>query len=214
MRTIIFGGTGVIAETSEIHRAAFNRAMAELNFPWKWSQAQYQEMLNAPGGKNRITEFLANHDPKLVSSADTVHTLKSQFYLQALKEQTLAPRTGLCDLFARLATHEVRFAIASTTSKESIDALLNACNIPQNQFVMIGSKSDVSHPKPAPDIYDYVLHELSAIPSDCIAIEDSESGVVAAVDAGVACFALPGLNTAEQNYSKAEKILGDYTKLN
>ncbi len=213
MQTIIFGGLGTIAETSELHRASFNSALAALDLPWEWSQIQYQEMLNAPGGKSRISEFLASQDANLVSSADTLHALKSRFYLQSLTQQKVEPRTGLTDLFARFATREVRFAIASTTSKENIHALLEACNIPQNQFVIIGSKSDVAQSKPAPDIYDYVLHELSAIPSECIAIEDSESGVASAVAAGLTCYAIPGLNTATQNYRSAKRVLTDYTEL-
>ncbi|MBE1287302.1 MAG: HAD-IA family hydrolase [Alteromonadaceae bacterium] len=213
MRTIIFGGLGVIAETSEIHRAAFNRALSEIGLPWEWSQAEYQKMLNSPGGKNRLTEFLVNQDPKLVNYAEIVHTLKSRFYLQALSEQTIEPRTGLVNLFSRLETKEVRFAIASTTSLENIYGLLDACNIPLNQFAVIASKTDVEQPKPAPDIYDYVLSELCAIQSNCVAIEDSASGVIAAVAAGVTCYAMPGLNTANQDYSEAEKILIDYTEL-
>ena len=212
MQTIIFGGLGTIAETSELHRASFNSALAALDLPWEWSQIQYQEMLNAPGGKSRISEFLASQDANLVSS-DALHALKSRFYLHSLMHKKVEPRNGLTDLFARFASREVRFAIASTTSKENIHALLEACNIPQNQFVIIGSKSDVAQSKPAPDIYDYVLHELSAIPSECIAIEDSESGVASAVAAGLNCYAIPGLNTATQNYRSAKRVLTDYTEV-
>lgn len=63
------------------------------------------------------------------------------------------------------------------------------------------------------DIYDSVLQELCAIPSECIAIEDSESGGASAISAGLTCYAIPGLNTAPQSYRSASRVLTDYTEL-
>lgn len=213
MKTFIFGGLGVIAETSEIHREAYNLAFSELSLPWQWSQSQYQDLLRSPGGEKRLENFIAQHDPRLVISAQTAHILKSRFYLDILGRTKVEPRPGLKKFLADIETKEVRLAIASTTSKSNIYGILNACGIDSQRFSMIAAKEHVTDRKPSPEVYDFVLSELSAVTSECVAIEDSGSGVASATAAGLACYAIPGLNTQSHNYHRASKVITDYSEI-
>lgn len=52
----------------------------------------------------------------------------------------------------------------------------------------IFSRHDVVRPKPAPDLYLHAARALGAAPAACAVIEDSATGVRAAVAAGMACF--------------------------
>lgn len=52
----------------------------------------------------------------------------------------------------------------------------------------IFSRHDVGRPKPAPDLYLHAAAALAAAPAACVVIEDSPTGVRAAVAAGMACF--------------------------
>ena len=58
LEAIIFDVDGTLAETEEIHRAAFNRAFEEAGLGWHWSERLYGELLKVTGGKERIAHFI------------------------------------------------------------------------------------------------------------------------------------------------------------
>ena len=57
-------------------------------------------------------------------------------------------------------------------------------------FDMVATRDDVEHGKPDPEIYLLVARELAAAPHQCLVIEDSPTGVKAALAAGMACIAV------------------------
>ena len=57
-------------------------------------------------------------------------------------------------------------------------------------FDFVATRDDVDHGKPDPEIYLLVSSELEIPPQDCLVIEDSLSGVKAALAAGMACIAV------------------------
>lgn len=57
-------------------------------------------------------------------------------------------------------------------------------------FDFIATRDDVEHAKPDPEIYELVATELATPPPQCLVIEDSPSGVQAALVAGMHCIAV------------------------
>ncbi len=55
---------------------------------------------------------------------------------------------------------------------------------------VVVSGHDVAANKPAPDCYLLATRKLGVEPAECIAVEDTESGVAAAVAAGIRCVAI------------------------
>ncbi|RMF78019.1 MAG: HAD family phosphatase [Chloroflexi bacterium] len=54
-----------------------------------------------------------------------------------------------------------------------------------NAFDFVATRDDVEHGKPDPEIYLLVSRELDVPPDECLVIEDSPSGVKAALNAGM-----------------------------
>jgi len=66
--------------------------------------------------------------------------------------------------------------------------------------------------KPDPAVYLHAAAEVSVIPSDCIAIEDSENGVLSAVRAGMHCVGFRnGMNDAH-NLDRAHQIMEGFSE--
>ena len=57
LKALIFDVDGTLAETEELHRAAFNEAFEAAGLEWQWDQALYAELLAVTGGKERIAYF-------------------------------------------------------------------------------------------------------------------------------------------------------------
>ena len=78
-------------------------------------------------------------------------------------------------------------------------------------FDQIVCASMVKHGKPQPDIYIEAAHRLSLEPEQCVALEDSPNGVLAAVRAGCVTVMVPDLTqpdeeTAKIIYKKADDL--------
>jgi beta-phosphoglucomutase-like phosphatase (HAD superfamily) len=59
-----------------------------------------------------------------------------------------------------------------------------------NAFDFVATRDDVENGKPDPEIYNLVAAELARPPEDCLVIEDSPSGVAAALAAGMKVIAV------------------------
>jgi beta-phosphoglucomutase len=67
-----------------------------------------------------------------------------------------------------------------------------------SEFDFVASRDDVEHGKPDPEIYRLVSAELGISPQECLVIEDSPSGVKAALAAGMWCIAVTTPFTRDQ----------------
>lgn len=95
---------------------------------------------------------------------------------------------------ARLARCKVGLATMSYCPQ--VQRVLDVLNL-HHQFDFVASRDDVEHGKPDPEIYRLVAGELGVAPSTCLVIEDSPSGVKAALAAGMHVIAVSTPFTGE-----------------
>lgn len=214
-QALIFDVDGTLAETEELHRAAFNGAFRRLGLDWHWDRPLYGELLRITGGKERIRHFVSAYRPGERPLAEAqvgaIHALKTERYASLLQEGTVAFRRGVVRLIAEARSAGVRLAIATTTSRPNVIALLGhgMPKVDASRFDVIAAGDEVARKKPWPDIYDLVVRQLGVPTSDCIAIEDSANGVLSARRAGVAVVATPSIYTANDDFSAALATISD-----
>ena len=87
----------------------------------------------------------------------------------------------------------------------------------ENKFDFVASRDDVEQGKPDPEIYLLVASALNVAPNECLVIEDSPTGVKAALNAGMSCIAVSTPFTREKLHTSgllAEQwIVDDPTEL-
>jgi beta-phosphoglucomutase-like phosphatase (HAD superfamily) len=66
--------------------------------------------------------------------------------------------------------------------------------------------------KPDPAVYLHAAAELSQIPADCVAIEDSENGVLSAVRAGMHCVGFRNGMNDGHNLNQAHQIMRGFSE--
>ncbi len=193
-KAIIFDVDGTLADTErDGHRPAFNAAFAEAGLNWHWDVARYGEMLRVTGGKERITTYIAEEgiclDPA-IDAADFIaglHRAKTRHYIALLEGGAIPLRPGVLRLLREARDAGVRLAIATTTTPENVNVLLDHAGEPglRDWFEVIAAGDVVPLKKPAPDIFLLALSELGLNAADCVAVEDSDNGVRSALDAGL-----------------------------
>ncbi len=76
-------------------------------------------------------------------------------------------------------------AVASSSPLDRVRVSLDIVGLLQFFGTRLFSASDVARGKPAPDVFQFAAARLQVNPADCIVVEDSVSGVTAAVAAGM-----------------------------
>ncbi|MGH7900371.1 MAG: HAD family hydrolase [Thermodesulfobacteriota bacterium] len=80
-------------------------------------------------------------------------------------------------------------ALGTQSHRPQTLRILEILNI-RNEFDFIATREDVENPKPDPEIYLLLANELDVTPAESLVIEDSSTGVQAALSAGMGCIAV------------------------
>lgn len=216
LRAIIFDVDGTLAETEELHRRAFNETFAAHGFDWHWDQDRYRALLQVTGGKERMAHDLAERG--LAADGHDIpglHRAKTDRYTELMARGEIALRPGIADLIRSGRDAGLRLAVATTTSRFNIDALVRAtlgCEA-ADLFHAIAAGDEVGAKKPAPDVYLLALERLGLPPEDAVALEDSVNGLMSARAAGLRCVVSPATYTAGDAFPDDCTIIEDFTHI-
>ncbi|MGH1405044.1 MAG: HAD-IA family hydrolase [Rhodomicrobiaceae bacterium] len=215
LEALLFDVDGTLAETEEVHRAAFNEAFAQADLNWHWDQKLYHELLSVTGGKERILYhvqragletafFTQNYIAKL-------HAQKTEHYVAMMDEGKIELRPGIRRLLEDARQAGIRLAITTTTSHVNVERLLKATIGPHalEWFEVYATGDRVPRKKPDPAIYQLALDELNLPASSCLAIEDAAQGLASSLGAGVATIITESSYSAGQNFDGALKIYAE-----
>jgi HAD superfamily hydrolase (TIGR01509 family) len=120
--------------------------------------------------------------------------------------------SGALEAVQRMA-RSFTLGLASSSNRELIDAVLEAGAISQLFHATVSSE-EVARGKPAPDVYLEAARRLGADPAECVAIEDSHSGIRSAKAAGMACIAIPNVHYSPGDaVGEADAVLASIEEL-
>ncbi|QCE33097.1 HAD family phosphatase [Acetobacteraceae bacterium] len=120
---------------------------------------------------------------------DSVAQLKQMFI--KLAEEHAEPVTGAGALLKKLNEANIPFRIGSNSSTKEMQVKFKATGLEDHiEDENIHSAADIGSPKPQPDVYLLAAEEEGVRPEECIVIEDSDPGTLAAVRAGMRCIVL------------------------
>ncbi|CCE11197.1 putative haloacid dehalogenase-like hydrolase, cbbY/cbbZ/gph/yieH family; CbbY-like [Bradyrhizobium sp. STM 3843] len=215
---LIFDVDGTLAETEELHREAFNEAFVQLGLDWHWGRRIYKELLRVTGGKERIRAFdqRRRSGPPLTDAAIArLHHVKTERFAVLMAEKGCPLRPGVRSLLDAALARGQTLAIATTTTRGNIDALLAPALGPawEAKFAAVVAADDVARKKPAPDAYLEVLSQLDLSGSSCVAIEDSRNGLIAATRAGIPALITRSRYFGDDAFDGALAVVDDLTEL-
>ena len=220
LKALLFDVDGTLADTErDGHRVAFNHAFDEVGLDWNWSVEVYGDLLSVTGGKERIRYYIEKYRPAVPPQDDLddfiagLHQRKTHFYTDALKRGAIPLRPGVLRLLQEAREAGLALGIATTTTPENVNALLEAGIGPEavDWFGVIAAGDVVPAKKPAPDIYTYAMEKLGLTPEVCVAFEDSGHGVRSAADAGIGTVVVTVNGyTREQDFSDAALVVDSF----
>jgi HAD superfamily hydrolase (TIGR01509 family) len=202
LEALIWDVDGTIAETErDGHRLAFNQAFQSLGLHWRWEPARYGELLHITGGRERLLADMDSHDDappdpaQRAALAAVLHRRKNEAYADIVSMGRIVPRPGVLRLMDEARAAGLRQAIATTTSRTNVQALLGGWfgRQWQDRFAAVVCGEDVVNKKPDPEVYLRTLAQLGCRADQAIAIEDSSPGLASANRAGIAVLLTPSV---------------------
>ena len=118
----------------------------------------------------------------------------------------VAPMPGLLELLAALESARIPKAIATSSSRRTLRAVL-ACFELEPRFAFTLTAEDVIQGKPHPEIYLKACQRFGLPPNKVVVLEDSEAGCQAAAAAGTIAVAVPGPHSARHDFSSATVVI-------
>ena len=97
-------------------------------------------------------------------------------------------KKGLIPLFQYLEEKKIRIAVCSSSNSEYVTTLIHTVSAPLHVDVMVTGEM-VEHSKPDPEVFLKAAEQLNIKPEECLVLEDSKQGIIAAWRAGMhSCF--------------------------
>lgn len=119
---------------------------------------------------------------------------------------------GIIDVLNHLKGKGIGMSIGSNSPSARIELALKLMGI-ASYFSAITSVGDVAQGKPAPDIFLRAAERAGMPPADCLVVEDSTTGVTAAVAAKMRTLGFVGTHHEPDRQAGALKKLGAFAIL-
>ena len=100
--------------------------------------------------------------------------------------RAVKPVAGVPELLAGM---KVPFCVASNGNPDRMALALDYAGLMPWVRGKLFTASEVGQPKPAPDLFLYAAKSMGVAPADCVVVEDTPTGVRAAVAAGMKVYA-------------------------
>ena len=110
-------------------------------------------------------------------------------------------KPGVEETLRFLRAKGIKTAVATATALDITKSHLTTIGV-CDLFDSIVSAKNVAHGKPEPDVYLYACEQIGERPQDCMAVEDSPNGIMAAYRAGLRTVMVPDLTQPDEELTK------------
>ena len=188
IRGILFDMDGLVLDSEFLYTRFWREAAHALGYPMTPEQSYGMRSL----GKKRGQPYLESLFGPAVDYA-TLRSKRIELMDAYVEQHGIAPKPGIYELLDYLEESGIPAAIASSSPMDAIEKHLSAVNL-LHRFRKLCSAHGIPNGKPAPDIYLLAAAELGLKPEECLALEDSPTGIQSAYRAGCLSVMIPDLD--------------------
>ncbi len=212
IRAMIFDLDGTLVQTEKLKALSYAKAAVEL-CPYSLEEKDLIEAFKQVVGLSR--REVARYLVERFDLADRANERLEEFGVTTAWQAYVQVRLGIYQelladpevilrnqwphnvaLLQEARQAKCKIGLATMSHCEQANRVLEILSL-QDAFDFVATRDDVDRGKPDPEIYLLAASELSVDPADCLVIEDSPSGVKAALAAGMHVVAVATPFTAQ-----------------
>jgi HAD superfamily hydrolase (TIGR01509 family) len=184
---VIFDCDGVLVDSEPLSNTVFARALQREGLDWSVEETMRRLMGRSMKACVEIVEgLLARQLPE-----DFVHRLQAET-LQAFRDAPLQAVPGINEAIDAIEALGIKTCIASSGGFDKMEVSLGVTGLLSRFEGRIFSSSQVSRGKPFPDLFLHAAISMNEQPFECVVVEDSVPGALAAKAAGMRALGYVG----------------------
>lgn len=185
IEAVIFDMDGLLIDSEPLWRIAETRAMNAIGVP----MVEEDGFLTMGLRTDEVVEFwYARHPWSEPSRREVEGAIVGNVI--ALIEDRGAALPGAVEAVRAVRAAGYRVGLASSSAMDIIEAVLDKIGL-RDDFAVLQSAEHEPYGKPHPAVYIECARRLDVTPANCLALEDSPAGVLAAKAAKMTCIAIP-----------------------
>jgi beta-phosphoglucomutase family hydrolase len=188
----IFDWDGVIIDSAKLHEQSWHQLARQLGKP-----ISAENFIRGFGMKSAQIIATIHHWATEPEDVAGLAERKEALYRELVSKSDIQPLPGVVEWLHRLHQASLPCAVASSTERANIEALLHRIGL-EKAFDAIVSAEDVSHGKPDPEVFLTAAARLKLEPQRCLVFEDAYVGIEAGHAAGMKVIAVTTTHTAEE----------------
>jgi HAD superfamily hydrolase (TIGR01509 family) len=181
VQLVIFDCDGVLVDSETVANQQFAKALRTLGLPYTFEKTVASFM-----GRS-LKSCFAQIEQELGKPIPEGFAAQLDQDTFAAFEQTLQPIDGIHDALSIIQSR-YKTCVASSGDYKKMAVTLKKCALEDLFLGRIFSAVEVKNGKPAPDLFLYAAKQMGFAPEQCVVIEDSCFGVLAAKAAGMQVF--------------------------
>lgn len=175
---VLFDMDGVILDTEKLYTRFWQEAAQALGFPMTREQALAMRSLNRDVGRRKMERFFG---PAV--DYNLVRNERIRRMDEYVDRHGVEAKPGIRELLDALDDRGIPAAVTTSSPMERVERYLSPLGL-LHRFREICTGYDVPRGKPEPDIYLLGAERIGVKPGNCIALEDSQAGLLSAFRAG------------------------------
>jgi len=205
---VIFDMDGVIVNTEPLHKKAYYKTFNALDLHVS------DELYHSLTGSSTINAFqkLVAHF-KLSNKPEELVLQKRAFFVDLFTtDKELALIDGVKDIIEYFYQKNIILVLASSASMGTINSVFTRFNL-NKYFIGKLSGADLKESKPHPEIFEKAAKLANVSKENCIVIEDSDNGVLAANRASIFCVGYKSEHSKLQTLENADLVIDTFEEL-
>ena len=174
IKGVLFDMDGVILDTEKLYTRFWCEAAHALGFPMTHEMALGMRSLSHAVGERQLKDCLGEN-----VDYQQVRSKRIELMTAFIDENGVEIKPGIHELLAFLDKNGIKKAVATSSPLDRTKTYLSQVEL-VDAFDELVSGHMVEHGKPAPDVYLYAAAQLGLKPEECLVIEDSPTGLLAA----------------------------------
>lgn len=205
---VIFDMDGLVLDTEITYFIAWQQAAETMGYQFSDKFCFSLSGMHSQGVELALAEYCGK-DFDLMQFGK----LSAKYWREYTKKKGIPVKKGFFTLLSLLKRQKIPYCLATNSSKQNALECLALGQL-SDVFSIIISKDDVLQGKPAPDIFLYAANCLKIPASQCLVIEDSATGIQAAVNAKTPSILVPSVLPADKvAVSQADYLVNDLDEL-
>ena len=196
INTVIFDMDGLMFDTERLYFKFFEEIFSDYGFEYTPELAKKITGADGQEIKKIFAEYMGLSEEQIDMrkyAGEAVRRISDY-----VKENGVPAKDGLYELFAYLKEHNYKIAVASSSPRKMVDFNLKSSGL-LDSVSAIASGDEVEKSKPEPDIFLKAAELIGSEPNSCLVLEDSERGILAAVNAGMKVICIPDMSVPEDD---------------